>query len=290
MKKKEIFQFWKELWLEINKIEKIILKITDLSKSQLFLLDDVQEKCIEDIKKAFIRLQNWEPLEYIINKAEFYSFDFYVNPKVLIPRNDTEVIVDKAIEQIVTIPKDIDKKTNITLIDVWTWSSCIVISILKNTEKINNSYVIDISKKALEVSRKNIVKYNLEKKIQQIHWNLLTDFLTTNEYELKKHIVITANLPYIKDNDHENMDIETITHEPALALYWWKETWFELYEQLIRECIQLKNIHHLKTITLFIEIWFDQKEYSENHLKNLNLKFEIFKDNWGIERCIKIEF
>lgn len=283
MKKTNVFKIWKDLWLEINKIEKIILKITNLSKGQLFLLEEIEEKHIENINNAFERLKKWEPLEYIIKKAEFYSLDFYVDNRVLIPRNDTEIMIDKAIESLLEHEK-------ITLIDVWTWSWCIAISILKNTSKINNSYIIDISENALEVSRKNIVKHNLEKKVKLIHWNLLIDFLATNEYELNKNIIITANLPYIKDNDYKNMDIETIDYEPALALYWWKETWFELYEQLIRECIQLKNIHHPKTITLFIEIWFDQKEYSKNYLKNLNLKFEVFNDNWDIERCLKIEF
>lgn len=283
MDKKEVFQLWRWINLESRIIEQILLKITWLTKSQLFLIDEIDDKYKYNIQNSFERLKNWEPIEYIINKAEFYSLDFYVDSRVLIPRNDTEIMVDKAIEALL-------EKNWITLIDVWTWSSCIAISILKNTNKVNNSYVIDISENALKVSRKNIIKHYLENKIQQIHWNLLTNFLGINDYELNKNIVITANLPYIKENDHENMDKETIEFEPALALYWWKETWFELYEQLIRECFQLKTINKLKSLTLFIEIWFDQKEYSEKYLKNLNLKFEIFKDNSKIDRCIKIEF
>ena len=283
MKKTELYKIWRNSRLESKKMEQILLKITDLSKSQLFLLDEIEEKHLKDIKSAFHRLEEWEPLEYIINKAEFYSQDFYVDSRVLVPRNDTEIMVDKAIETLL----DYDW---ITLIDVWTWSSCIAISILKNTNKINNCYVIDISDNALDVSKKNINKHNLDKKIKQIQWDLIKEILWNTDYELNKNIIITANLPYIKNEDFWNIDKETMEFEPALALYGWKETWFELYEQLIREATQLKSLNNLNSLTLFIEIGFDQKEYSEKYLKNLNLKFEIFKDNSDIERCIKIEF
>jgi len=86
------------------------------------------------------------------------------------------------------------------------------------------------------------------------------------------------------------MDSETILYEPELALYWWKNTWFELYEQLFRECFQFKKIYKLNKLIIFFEIWFDQYEYSLNYLKKLDLVFEYFKDNNWINRCIKIVF
>jgi release factor glutamine methyltransferase len=283
MKKTDLYKIWREQNIESKKIEQILLKTTELTKSQLFLIDEIDEKYLKDIKNSFYRLSNWEPLEYIIKNAEFYSLNFYVDSRVLIPRDDTEIIVDKAINTIINYK-------SITLIDVGTWSSCIPISIIKNTIKVNNCYVIDISKNALEVSKKNIINHNLEKKIKQINWDLLKNILSDNSYDLKKNVIITANLPYIKNNDFENIDKETIQFEPALALYWWKNTWFELYEKLIDQSINLKKIKDLNSLTLFIEIWFDQKEYSEKYLNNLNLKFNTFKDNNWINRCIKIEF
>ena len=283
MKKTDLYKIWREQNIESKKIEQILLKTTELTKSQLFLIDEIDEKYLKDIKNSFYRLSNWEPLEYIIKNAEFYSLNFYVDSRVLIPRDDTEIIVDKAINTIINYK-------SITLIDVGTWSSCIPISIIKNTIKVNNCYVIDISKNALEVSKKNIINHNLEKKIKQINWDLLKNILSDNSYDLKKNVIITANLPYIKNNDFENIDKETIQFEPALALYWWKNTWFELYEKLIDQSINLKKIKDLNSLTLFIEIWFNQKEYSEKYLNNLNLKFNTFKDNNWINRCIKIEF
>jgi len=150
----------------------------------------------------------------------------------------------------------------------------------------------------LEVSKINIKKHNLEDKVIQLHWDLLSSFiLILNKKSILSplqeggiDLIITANLPYIKDWDFENMDEETIKFEPDLALYWWEKTGFELYEKLIHQILKLQSINNIETIVLFIEIWFDQKEIAISFLEKLNLKFEIFKDNWGIDRCIKIYF
>ncbi|MDD2908105.1 MAG: peptide chain release factor N(5)-glutamine methyltransferase [Candidatus Gracilibacteria bacterium] len=283
MKKIELKKFSSEIGINSKLLDMLILKELNITKSSLFLIDEIDDKYIENIKLNLEKLKNGVPIEYIINNAEFYNLDFYVDNRVLIPRNDTEIMVDNAIDSIFELELD-------TLIDIGTGSSCIAISIMENTKNINHCFVGDISEKALEVSKKNINKYQLDKKIKQIHSNLITEFLSSNSYDIGKNVIITANLPYIKNGDHENMDIETILYEPELALYGGKETGFELYEQLLRECIQFKKIQHLNKLVLFIEIGFDQYDYSYDYLKNLNLQFEYFKDNNGINRCIKIVF
>lgn len=285
MKKIEIYKIWNDIWVNNNKIDKILLKVTGLSKSQLFLCDEIDEKYVEELKNCFIRYTKWEPIEFIINNAEFYWLDFYVDNRVLIPRNDTEIMVDKAIETI----KNCDDK--ITLIDVWTWSSNIVISVMKNVTDINNElncYAIELSKEALEVSKINIEKHLLTEKINIFCWDLLEPIIE-NKFELNKNLVVTANLPYIKDGDYQNMDIETVFYEPDIALYWWKLTGFELYERIIVQVLELKKLYDLSKIVLFIEIGFDQKEISKDYLNNKWLKFEVFNDNYWIERCVRIE-
>jgi release factor glutamine methyltransferase len=283
MKKSDIINLWKDLELKNSDIEKIILKETWLSKSQLFITDEIDDKYKETLNKKFKVLKAWYPLEYIIEKADFYSEEFYVNSNVLVPRNDTEIMVDKAIEEALAFK-------SVTLIDVWTWTSCIPISIIKNSSRVENCYVIDISESALEVSLKNINNHKLDKKIKQINSNLLNKIIWSNDYRLNKNLIITANLPYIKSWDYENMDVETYKFEPSLALYGWDETWFELYEELIDEVFKLKKLNYISHLILFIEIWFDQKDYSNKYLSELNLKFNYFKDNSWIDRCIRIEF
>jgi len=274
-------------------INLIIQKVTGLSKEQLFLSPKINEKYKKEIDEKIKKLENLEPIEYIINNAEFYWIDF-VDNRVLIPRNDTEVMVNEVLKLITPPPAGtpLEKGRNkIDLIDVWTWSSCIPISILKNTDKINNCFVIDISEKALEVSKININKYWLEKKIEQIQSSILNSFSFPGERgcNLEKNVIITANLPYIKDNDFKNIDKETVQYEPNLALYWWEKTWFELYEKLINQTIELKKNYELEKIILFIEIWFDQKQIAKDYLNKQNLNFEIYKDNWWVDRCIKID-
>lgn len=280
MKKQDIYNFWNKLNISNNIINKIILKITDLQKNQLFLVDEIDDKYIWELEWMFARLVSWEPIEYILENAEFYGLDFFVDNRCLVPRDDTEVMVDKALEI----------EWEYSLIDVWTWSSCIPISVLKNSNNINWCFVVDISEKALEISKTNIIKHNLVDNISQINWNLLSYFLENNNIINNNNLIITANLPYIKDNDFDNMDEETVEFEPDLALYWWKETWFELYEELIKQCFKLQSIYSINKLILFIEIGFDQKEYSKKYLSELWLKFEYFKDNWWVYRCIKIEF
>ena len=260
----------------------IIEKITGISKTELFLNPKIDTKFEEEINLANKRLKQWEPIEYIINNVVFYWVDFYIDNRVLIPRNDTEVMVYETINEIT-------KYSKITLIDVWTWSSCIAISVLKNIDTIYNCYVIDICKDALSISKKNIIKYNFEKKIKQIKSDLIKAFLIKNNFKLNKNIIITSNLPYIKNWDIKNIDKETLQFEPNLALYWWKNTGFEVYERLIKEVISLKETTD-NNIILFIEIGFDQEIFSKDYLNNLNLRFKKFNDNNWICRCLKINF
>ncbi|MFK7779842.1 MAG: HemK family protein methyltransferase [Candidatus Gracilibacteria bacterium] len=264
-------------------IDLIIQKITGLTKGQLFLNPKIDPKFNLLIDESIRRLKSGEPIEYIINNAEFYSLNFYVDSNVLIPRNDTEIMVDKAIETIIELDKS-------ALIDVGTGSGIIAISIIKNTKKINNCYSVDISRKVLEVTKKNIVKHGLQKRIQTIKSDLLIKFIGNTDYPLCKNLIITANLPYIKTGDFKNISTETIKYEPKLALFGGKNTGFELYEILIKECLLLKKLNNLNNIYLFIEIGFDQKEYSSKYLTKLGLKHNYFKDEGGIERCIKVKF
>ena len=107
-------------------------------------------------------------------------------------------------------------------------------------------------------------------------------------YNDSEELIITANLPYIKDEDYGNMDKEVILHEPAIALYGWKKTWFEMYERLIGQIYEIKKISSITQISLFIEIGFDQKLIAENFLNKEKLLYKIHCDNSWIDRCIQI--
>ena len=310
MKKLELYNIWrKDYLLDDILIEQIILKNLNISKNSLFLLSEIENT--EWILSDFEKYNSWYPIEYILWEAEFFWLKFIVDNRVLIPRNDTEIMVSKVIEEITppahsSLPPHLRGiEGEFSLIDVWTWSSCIPVSILKNLQNIpKKTYVVDISEKALEVSKINIEKHWLQNEIIQVESDLLSAFLRpplSPPYQggplLTKEglgevstLIITANLPYIKNEDFDNMDNWVFFFEPNIALFGWKETWFELYEKLIEQIFELKKIYWIEKIVLFIEIWFDQLEYSRKYLENLKLTFEYFKDMNNIERTIKITF
>lgn len=278
MEKKDLYKNYSQVNLKI--LEDIIVSELKIEKKDIFLINNIDNKYIKKIDSKIKRYLKWEPIEYIINKTNFFWLDFYVDKNVLIPRNETEILVQEVINES-------KKLINYNLIDIWTGSSNITISLQKNIDKIKNIFVVDVSKKALKISKINIIKYNLENKIKQLNWSLLSPFFKNN-YNINNNLVIVANLPYIKNWDFNNMSIATINYEPKVALYWGERTWFELYEKLIKQVFKLKNLYKLQKIILFIEIWFDQYLISKNFLLKYNLKYDFYKDNNWIERIIKI--
>lgn len=285
MKKQEYIDLGISAWLTIPQIEWVLCGILWVSREAFFQLSDISGKYIYEAQKKFFDIKNGVPEEYTLQSANFYGRDFFIDKRVLIPRNDTECLVQQAIQYINTHINP----TEYTYIDIGTGSGCIPVSIVEEIYPLVFSQVFagDISAWALEVAEKNINIHSREK-IKTLESDLLTGFADTELFSWK-NIFITANLPYIKNGDHANMDSSVVAHEPALALYGGEKTGFELYEKLIKQCFSLKKIFSLSRIILIIEIGFDQKQVSRDFLQELWLRFEYFTDNANIERGIIIE-
>lgn len=284
MKKQAYIDLGLHFWLKSDLIERTLCEIFHISKKDLFCKKELSVNCIYEVQKAFYALKNGKPEAYTLEKADFYGRKFYVNNEVLIPRNDTEVLVRNFLNTVLAH----GNTKGAFYVDVWTGSGCIPISVIHELEplKFDAAYALDISKGALTVAQKNI-ETHAKGRIDLRESNLL-DALYHEESLYKKHMYLTANLPYIKEGDFENMDVSVMTYEPNTALYGWKETGFELYEVLIKQCFQLKQIHTMQDIHMFIEIWFDQKDNSQTYLQELWLSFEYFKDDANIDRIIHI--
>lgn len=272
---------FKKYWIKSEILDLILMKNLKISKKELFLIDEIDKKFIKSIEIDLEKFKKWVPIEYILEKANFFWIDFFVNNRVLIPRNDTEIMVQKVLE--------IKNLKKFELIDIWTGSWAIICTILKNSE-IKKWFALDISEKALEVAKINILNLELKNKINICKSNLLEIFFDEKkDFSLKERLIITANLPYVKNWDFENMSTEVLKYEPKIALFWWQNTGFELYEKLIRQCLQLKEKYNLESIFLFIEIWFDQEKIAKDFLKIEKLNYSFYKDNSWIQRCIQIE-
>jgi len=277
MKKSDIISLGLSYWIVQSDISKLLEKILEISSKDLFFLSEINEKYFWKIEEVFLEIHSGKPLEHILEYADFYGYTFYVTPSTLIPKNDTEVLVEKTIEYLQR------HKESVSLVDIWTGTGCIPISIYKEiSKKIDSVFAIDISKDALVVAEKNAKIHWVEERVELLQWDLFSPLLK----QKIPHLVITANLPYIKDADFKNIDTKVMAHEPHLALFGGEKTWFELYEKLI---IQLQNYASAKTLVLFIEIGFDQWEIAKKYLDTLWVLYEIFHDNGWIDRCIKIQ-
>ena len=172
----------------------------------------------DSIEEAIKRLENGEPVQYIVGDVDFYGNIIKVNKNVLIPRRETEELVEKTMEYV----KKIFPNQKINMLDIGTGSGCIPIT-LKKYFPNNNISAIDISQEALEVAKENAKSNNVE--INFIHSNIFEN--VTGTYQC-----IISNPPYIKE-DEEIMDIVK-NNEPHLALYA-PNNGLYFYEEILKE-------------------------------------------------------
>ncbi|MFC1662898.1 peptide chain release factor N(5)-glutamine methyltransferase [Patescibacteria group bacterium] len=203
---------------------------------------------INNYHQAIHRRTGGEPVAYITGHKEFYGLDFLVNKHVLIPRPDTELLVEKAIE-IIT------RNKLKTIADIGTGAGNIAITLKKNIPELK-IYATDISKRALKVALANAKKHQAA--IRFIHGNLL------NPVKNIKLDLIIANLPYL---DPEWFTDKSIKYEPAIALGA-GELGFDLYRRFFN---QLRRYHI--TATTFIEIDPRQRKAIESFLNKCDIDY-----------------
>ena len=274
MKKMEINKILKE-GQEILKKANIDIKEARLLLSlamNISLTDLISKKeCTEYEYKLFLeyvsKRANHTPFAYISNKKEFMKLNFVVNENVLIPREDTEILVQNVIQYANTLNKD-----NIKILDLCTGSGAIAISFAKY---INNVNVVasDISELALNVAKENAIINDV--KVTFIHSDLFKDIA------LQKFDIIVSNPPYIKKNDLDNLQ-EEVKKEPQLALDG-GEDGLDYYRIIINHSKEYLECNGL----LALEIGFDEAEdikklMQDNSYKNI----EIIKDLSNNDRVV----
>ncbi len=185
-----------------------ILLSNILQKSKEYLLINENEFLSDTICNEFFakinEMVSGTPLQYLTHKQEFMGIDFYVDENVLIPRPDTEILV----EEVLNLVKD---KNNISIIDMCTGSGAIAVSIAKYTN-VDKIYAVDISEKALEIAKKNAIKNNVNEKIEFINSNMFEKVNCNMKFD-----IIVSNPPYIETNVINNLEIQ-VQKEPKIAL------------------------------------------------------------------------
>ena len=211
MKTLELINFGSKLLREkkipsyILDSELLLSEVLSLNRENILinLNKKLKKKKFNQFKELILRRKNYEPIAYIIKKKEFWKHDFIVNKEVLIPRSETEIIVNK----VLNLTK---RETSKQILDVGTGSGCIMISLIKERPRFKGT-AIDICKNALNVAISNAKIHHLENKIKFVNMDI--DKLCSNKYDL-----IVSNPPYINDIDLKRLDNNIKLFEPVTAL------------------------------------------------------------------------
>ena len=234
------------------------------------LKENLNEKVLVDFNNYLIRRSKNEPVAYLLGEKEFWSRKFFVNKDTLIPRPETELLVDKLVS--------LFKKKRMTILDIGTGTGCIIISLLIEL-KNSNGIAIDISKEAITIAKKNSNKFNLSNRIKFLHKSF-------KEFYGKKFDLIVSNPPYIKRKDIKNLSDDIKKFEPKMALDGGKDG-LDLIKKIIYKSKKILKING----TLALEIGNEQINKVSKIL--IDNKFRIscvIKDYRNNVRCVIAEY
>ncbi len=263
------------IMLKSNNIDSPKLKARLLLQ---YILDKPRQYIIVYDNKEIDKKQQWEyfvniekitkgiPLQHITHKQEFMKMDFFVNEDVLIPRQDTEILV----EEVIKIAK---KKNRPKILDLCTGSGAIAIS-LKKFVPNSDVYAVDISEKALEIARKNARK--LEADVKFIKSNLFENL------KKEKFDIIVSNPPYIKREDIMNLS-EEVKNEPQIALDGGIDG-LDFYKKISEQAIEYLKLDSY----LCFEIGYNQKNEVIQIIENKHIYKNVYskKDLYGNDRIV----
>ena len=222
---------------------------------------------INNFNNFIERRKNGEPIAYLINKKEFWKDEFYVNKDVLIPRPDTELIVEQVL-------KTYSKKSQLQVLDIGTGSGCILLSIIKERHNFYGTG-IDISKKSINISKINAKQLNLTNRVKFIHSSV-------DNFNIGKYDIIVSNPPYIELLNLRYLEKDVVNFEPKLALSGGFDGFSKIRKVIIKASTLIK-----KKGKFILEIGFNQKNKVKKLLKEEGFYInKTIKDYGNNDRCV----
>ncbi|MCX5708554.1 MAG: peptide chain release factor N(5)-glutamine methyltransferase [Candidatus Omnitrophica bacterium] len=264
----------------MNETELLFTEVLGCTRAELYLEKKriLSREICSQISRVLKRRLKGEPLEYILGHAEFMGLEFAVNSDVLIPRADTEVLVETVLNYFTNFPDY--RFQNPRILELGTGSGCIAISLAKRLSEAD-IVATDVSQAALDVAEANARKNSVEGSISFF----LSDLFASPRIAIEKYDLIISNPPYIKRDVIPTLACE-VQHEPRLALDGGADG-LDFYRRIFREAPK-----HLKAGGLMIlEIGFDQKDELEKILSSLQIfeVKEIIKDYNNINRVLVLK-
>ena len=253
------------------KLDSEILLSEVINKNRQYLILNSNEELIKENIKSFDHLlkrrKRGEPIGYLVKKKEFWKQNFYINQNVLIPRPDTELLVEETL-------KLFNVNSKLDILDIGTGSGCILLSILKERRNFFGTG-IDISKKAINVARFNAKMHQLSNRVK--FYNSDVDKFLIGKYDL-----IISNPPYIKKEDLECLEVDVRKFEPKIALDGGRDGFSEITKVISKTSKLLK-----KNGRFILEMGFGQKNRILNILKKNNFFInKVLKDYGKNDRCV----
>jgi release factor glutamine methyltransferase len=242
-----------------------------ISKNREFIILNLEKEIDKNdyinFQKLIYQRSKGKPLAYLTGRKSFWKYEFDINENVLIPRPDTEIII----EQVLSIYK---KKNKINFLEIGVGSGCILLSILKERKDFLATG-IDISQQALKICKINAFKLGLKNRVKILKSDI--DNFSNGKYDL-----IISNPPYIKKLDLKYLEKDVKNFEPELAL----DGGFDGKSE-IRKVINKSSELIKKNGKLILEIAFNQKEEVKQLLKNKGFYINtVIKDLAKNDRCI----
>jgi release factor glutamine methyltransferase len=272
---KEIIDYGAEAFIKNSEvprkeIELLVMSVCGLKKIDLILKSD--EKISEDdllkIKELIKERVKGIPLQYLLGNQEFMGLNFVVTEDVLIPRQDTEILVEEIISRY-------KNESNLRVLDIGTGSGAISISLAKFLKKAQ-VFSIDISKEALTVAKLNAKKNKVSEQITFIESNLFENLTVEESFD-----IIVSNPPYIPSKDILELQREVKDYEPMLALDG-GEDGLDYYREITKKCVD----HLKKDGLLAYEIGYNQGIDVFKMLENDFYHIEIIKDLQKHDRVV----
>ena len=241
-----------------NRVQQVVEINTPLSEIQINKFTEYTQALLND-----------KPIQYILGKAWFMGLDYKVNEHVLIPRPETEELIEWVVEYANIIGKPLQ------LLDIGTGSGCIAISLKKALPECRVTG-LDISAEALSIAKTNASSLNAN--VEWIEQDILGNVQFPNLYD-----VIVSNPPYIPMREKDNMQEQVKNHEPAIALFVPNEDPLLFY----RTIAQLAKKQLAPKGQLFFEIHYDQGKALLQLLDEMHFHAEIRRDSFGKNRMIR---
>ena len=252
--------------------ELLLADILKCKRLELYLMYDrpLTEIELTKYREYLKRRSTFEPTQYIIGTVEFYGLEFNVSPAVLVPRPETEILVE-------TVINSVNKEDAFQIMDIGSGSGNISIAIAVNLPNANVTG-IEISESAITIAKENLKKYDCGERVSF----LMFDVLSVSKSELPDIDIIVSNPPYVSKEDYGKVQKEILNYEPDIAVTDFYDG-FKFYRKIISLAAQLLK-HNGK---IFLEIAQGQSKKINGIMKENNFEeISIIQDYQKIDRVI----